>query len=138
MDDLYGNAWGEPSKTDPIASSSSSKLWTTPKLPLSPHEEVDLAAPSWGTGTDVRWNDTSEDTHGFSWSNADPDLAWGASTYPETDTRLDSGYQTTERTEATAEDETQEDTEEDVKAAESSPPGSPKSLPRLRDFLRPP
>ncbi|KAF7790032.1 hypothetical protein EIP86_000981 [Pleurotus ostreatoroseus] len=128
MDDLYGNAWGEPSKTDPIASSSSSKLWTTPKLPLSPHEEVDLAAPSWGTGTDVRWNETSEDTHGFSWSNADPDLAWGASTYPETDTRLDSGYQTTETTEATADEETREDTEEDVKAAESSPSGSPKSL----------
>lgn len=143
MDDLYENAWGEPSKTNIIASSSSKGLWTTPRLPLSPPDEVDLAAPSWGTGVDTRWHEHSEGSPGFSWSNAEPDTAWGVSTDSESDTRTDSEPHTTETTEATevaAEDEPQEVTEDEippgqsspasVKSPSASPPPSPPPLDR--------
>lgn len=143
MDDLYENAWGEPSKTSIIASSSSKGLWTTPKLPLSPPDEVDLAAPSWGTGVDTRWHEHSGDSPGFSWSNAEPDTAWGVSNYSESDTRPDSGLHTTETTvtkEVSTEDEAEEVTEDEiipgelspvsVKSPSASPPLSPPPLDR--------
>ena len=44
-------------------------------------DEADLAAPSWSTGAGIRWNEPSEDSHGFGWSHTEPDMAWGASTY---------------------------------------------------------
>ncbi|TFY63014.1 hypothetical protein EVJ58_g3493 [Rhodofomes roseus] len=82
MDDLYANAWDEPSQpplSDFKPSTSSSKSWLSPKLPDA-HEEADLAAPSWSTGAGIGWNEPS-DSAGFSWGQADTDLAWGASSY---------------------------------------------------------
>ncbi|TCD67592.1 hypothetical protein EIP91_012222 [Steccherinum ochraceum] len=48
-------------------------------------DEADLAAPSWSTGADIRWNEPSDDSdsHGFGWSHTEPDLAWGGSTYDD-------------------------------------------------------
>jgi len=81
MDDLYANAWNDP--TDPPLSdlkpSTSSSTWLSPRLPDA-HEEADLAAPSWSTGAGVHWNEPS-DSAGFSWGQADTDLAWNSSTY---------------------------------------------------------
>lgn len=86
MDDLYGNAWGDPVIPDTTTTSSlgsqstSTSSWISPKL--SHDDEDDLAAPSWSTGTGIKWNEPSEDDHGFGWSrHTDPDLAWGTSVY---------------------------------------------------------
>ncbi|GBE86369.1 hypothetical protein SCP_0902480 [Sparassis crispa] len=86
MDDLYINAWSDTQDSStskpklPLDRSTSS--WVSPKLPLPTvhDEEADLAAPSWSTGAGTQWNEPSE-VSGFSWSQADSDLAWGASTY---------------------------------------------------------
>lgn len=85
MDDLYANAWSDrqeialPELKSPVIDSNPS--WVSPNHSLPPHdEEADLAAPSWSTGAEIHWNEPSESS-GFSWSQTDPDLAWGASTY---------------------------------------------------------
>ncbi|KAI0080133.1 hypothetical protein K474DRAFT_1769602 [Panus rudis PR-1116 ss-1] len=86
MDDLYGNAWDDPVKldSDEPPSLNRTHTWTSPKLPLTTQdEEADLAVPSWSTGADIRWNEPSEDSHGFAWSAAEPDLAWTSSTYED-------------------------------------------------------
>ena len=81
MDDLYQNAWSEsaesshaPFSTDPPPS------WSTPtKLASTYGEEADLAAPSWSTGSGIRWDEPS--SPGFSWAQTDQDAGWGSSTY---------------------------------------------------------
>ncbi|EJF64223.1 hypothetical protein DICSQDRAFT_178709 [Dichomitus squalens LYAD-421 SS1] len=82
MDDLYQNAWSETThdtastfKSDPRPS------WSSPSKITSPFdEEADLAAPSWSTGADIRWDEPSG-SPGFSWSQSDADAGWGPSTY---------------------------------------------------------
>lgn len=84
MDDLYNNAWGDPVNPETASTSfgSSQPSWTSPKLSHDLHDdESDLAAPSWSTGTGIKWNEPSEDDHGFAWSHTEPDLAWTSSTY---------------------------------------------------------
>lgn len=82
MDDLYANAWGD-SADPPLPalkpSTSSGSSWLSPSL-SNPHEEDDLAAPSWSTGSGISWDEPS-DSAGFSWAQADTDLAWGSSAY---------------------------------------------------------
>ncbi|KAL4254833.1 hypothetical protein ABKN59_004663 [Abortiporus biennis] len=79
MDDLYNNAWGDPVKID---DEPAFNAWGSRRTShLIQHEEADLAAPSWSTGNDIRWNEPSEDSSGFGWSKAEPDVAWGTSTY---------------------------------------------------------
>ncbi|KAI0629255.1 hypothetical protein C8Q77DRAFT_315572 [Trametes polyzona] len=79
-DDLYQNAWSETTNTipatlkdDPVPS------WTSTKLTSSYGEEADLAAPSWSTGAGIHWNEPS--SPGFTWGQAEPDMAWGTSVY---------------------------------------------------------
>ncbi|KAI0641931.1 hypothetical protein C8Q79DRAFT_986405 [Trametes meyenii] len=79
-DDLYQNAWSETTHTIPATLKATNPPWTPTKLNSSYGEEADLAAPSWSTGTDIRWDEPSR-SPGFSWSQAEPDLAWGPSTY---------------------------------------------------------
>ncbi|CAL1714803.1 unnamed protein product [Somion occarium] len=83
MDDLYNNAWGDPDKpSEDTSVVGTHATWTSPKPSLPVHdEEADLAAPSWSTGAEIRWNEPSGDSHGFAWSHAEPDLAWSSSTY---------------------------------------------------------
>ncbi|KZT65737.1 hypothetical protein DAEQUDRAFT_759148 [Daedalea quercina L-15889] len=84
MDDLYANAWNDradPPLSDLKPSTSSNTSWLSPKLPDA-HEEADLAAPSWSTGAGIAWNEPS-DNAGFSWGQADTDLAWDSSTYDD-------------------------------------------------------
>ncbi|KAI0367035.1 hypothetical protein BV20DRAFT_612792 [Pilatotrama ljubarskyi] len=79
-DDLYRNAWSETTDTIPPAlEDDPPPTWTSTKLTSTYAEEADLAAPSWSTGADIRWNEPG--SPGFSWSQTDPDLAWGSSTY---------------------------------------------------------
>ncbi|KAI0352333.1 hypothetical protein OH77DRAFT_1428630 [Trametes cingulata] len=79
-DDLYQNAWSETTNTIPPAlKDDPPPTWTSTKLASTYAEEADLAAPSWSTGADIRWNEPS--SPGFSWSQTEPDLAWGSSTY---------------------------------------------------------
>ena len=84
MDELYNNAWGDPSDSfnDENDASASHRAWVPPVLPTQ-HEEADLAAPSWSTGADIKWNEPSEHHGGFTWTSAEPDLAWGTSTYED-------------------------------------------------------
>ena len=85
MDDLYNNAWGDPSKpaediTETVLGARST--WTSPKATTRVEDdEADLAAPSWSTGAGISWDEPSDDTHGFGWSQSESDMAWGASTY---------------------------------------------------------
>lgn len=84
MDDLYSNAWSDPADPPLPAlkpSTSSGTSWLSPSL-TSGHEEADLAAPSWSTGSGIAWNEPS-DSAGFSWGQADTDLAWGNSAYDD-------------------------------------------------------
>lgn len=74
MDELYGNAWGDSSNLAEDLQLPQPQ-WTTPK-PASHDDEADLAAPSWSTGTDIRWNEPSDEHLGFKWSANEPDLAW--------------------------------------------------------------
>ncbi|CCL99669.1 uncharacterized protein FIBRA_01690 [Fibroporia radiculosa] len=80
MDDLYTNAWGDPAEALPALklSTSSASSWRSPK-PNPPEDEADLAAPSWSTGAEIKWDEPSEGA-GFSWTQTDPDLAWSTST----------------------------------------------------------
>ncbi|OCH87508.1 hypothetical protein OBBRIDRAFT_889717 [Obba rivulosa] len=81
MDDLYQNAWSTTNESD--APFTGASAWTAPKLSVTSHdEEADLAAPSWATGADIRWDEPSESA-GFSWTQAEPDLAWKTSTYED-------------------------------------------------------
>ena len=97
MDNLYANAWGESIKLDDqdpsvtvaasssrpaVPSSTSKPSWSSIGASnIVEDDEADLAAPSWSTGVEIRWNEPSEDSHGFGWSAAEPDMAWGTSTY---------------------------------------------------------
>ncbi|THH30737.1 hypothetical protein EUX98_g3467 [Antrodiella citrinella] len=98
MDDLYNNAWGESVQVDEQDAPTTKATATLSSLSLKPSwlrtvspsigpshtvedSEADLAAPSWSTGADIRWNEPSEDSHGFGWSHTEPDMAWGTSTY---------------------------------------------------------
>ena len=84
MDDLYSNAWNDsadPPLPDLKPSTSSGTSWLSPSL-SDTHEEADLAAPSWSTGAGIAWNEPS-DSAGFSWGQADTDLAWGSSAYDD-------------------------------------------------------
>lgn len=77
MDDLYNNAWGDSSQFYTSTDKPTTSTWASPSLTTTAHtEEADLAAPSWSTGADIRWNEPSEQESGFSWSNTDPDLVW--------------------------------------------------------------
>lgn len=94
---MYANAWGESIKLDdqdPSATVSASVSRPALTSPISKpswssigpsniveDDEADLAAPSWSTGVEIRWDEPSEDSHGFGWSAAEPDMAWGTSTY---------------------------------------------------------
>ncbi|OJT09629.1 hypothetical protein TRAPUB_13882 [Trametes pubescens] len=79
-DDLYQNAWSETTNTIPPAlKDDPAPSWTSTKLTSSYGEEADLAAPSWSTGAGIHWNEPS--SPGFSWSQTEPDLAWGTSSY---------------------------------------------------------
>ncbi|KAI0331445.1 hypothetical protein GY45DRAFT_1360805 [Cubamyces sp. BRFM 1775] len=80
-DDLFQNAWSETTNTIPDTLKQDTKpSWSPNKLNSSFGEEADLAAPSWATGTGIRWDEPSG-SPGFSWSQAEPDLAWGSSVY---------------------------------------------------------
>ncbi|KAI0675511.1 hypothetical protein C8Q78DRAFT_988093 [Trametes maxima] len=79
-DDLYQNAWSETTRTIPATLKDPNPPWTPTKLNSSYGEEADLAAPSWSTGAEIRWDEPPR-SPGFSWSQAEPDLAWGPSTY---------------------------------------------------------
>ncbi|KAH8093776.1 hypothetical protein BXZ70DRAFT_1010370 [Cristinia sonorae] len=98
MDDLYNNAWGEsvqlddprpPKTTSDDAFKALKSSWTRTNVsPIGPSHavednEADLAAPSWSTGAGIRWDEPSEDVHGFGWSHAEPDMAWGTDTYAD-------------------------------------------------------
>ncbi|OSD03075.1 hypothetical protein PYCCODRAFT_1410043 [Trametes coccinea BRFM310] len=77
-DELFQNAWSETTNKIPSTLKDDPQpSWTSPKLV---GEEADLAAPSWSTGADIRWNEPTG-SPGFSWSHAEPDLAWGSSVY---------------------------------------------------------
>ncbi|EIW58735.1 uncharacterized protein TRAVEDRAFT_72219 [Trametes versicolor FP-101664 SS1] len=79
-DDLYQNAWSETTNSIPPAlKDDPAPSWTSTKLTSSYGEEADLAAPSWSTGAGIHWNEPS--SPGFSWSQTEPDLAWGTSSY---------------------------------------------------------
>ncbi|KAI0820839.1 hypothetical protein BC628DRAFT_1422673 [Trametes gibbosa] len=80
-DDLYQNAWTETTHTIPAALKDDSvPTWTSTKLTTSScGEEADLAAPSWSTGAGIHWNEPG--SPGFTWSQPEPDLAWGTSVY---------------------------------------------------------
>ncbi|KAH9888850.1 hypothetical protein C8Q73DRAFT_793852 [Cubamyces lactineus] len=80
-DDLFQNAWSETTNTIPDTLKQDTKPpWSPNKLNSSFGEEADLAAPSWATGTGIRWDEPSG-SPGFSWSQAEPDMAWGSSVY---------------------------------------------------------
>ena len=80
-DDLFQNAWSETTNPIPDTLKQDTKpSWSPNKLNSSFGEEADLAAPSWATGTGIHWNEPSG-SPGFSWSQAEPDLAWGSSVY---------------------------------------------------------
>lgn len=87
MDDLYNNAWGDPSKpaediTETVLGAKTT--WTSPKVSAGiQDDEADIAAPSWSTGAGISWTEPSDDAQGFGWSQSDSDLAWGASTYED-------------------------------------------------------
>ncbi|KAH9935056.1 hypothetical protein B0H21DRAFT_894321 [Amylocystis lapponica] len=79
MDDLYANAWNDPTEPIPTSKSHPGDSWISPRLPVA-DEEADLAAPSWSTGAGIQWNEPSQ-VPTFSWSQPEPDLAWSSSTY---------------------------------------------------------
>lgn len=80
MDDLYRNAWTSSIDHDEDITGINPSPWTATKSPVEIHDhEADLAAPSWSTGADIRWNEPSE-AGGFSWTQTDPDLAWTSTT----------------------------------------------------------
>ena len=144
MDDLYGNAWGEPPKNNndaaPFASSSAA-TWVSPKLALPVQEESDLAAPSWSTGADLQWDEPSDNAHGFNWANQDPDLAWGASAYD--DTAQKSPYEALGQ-ETTKQESIPEEPEEDGESTDkpstestaSTPSSRPPSPPAVTEDIR--
>ncbi|CDO73263.1 hypothetical protein BN946_scf185008.g25 [Trametes cinnabarina] len=77
-DELFQNAWSETTNKIPTIPKEDTKpAWSPPKLI---GEEADLAAPSWSTGAEIDWNEPTG-SPGFSWSHAEPDLAWGSSVY---------------------------------------------------------
>lgn len=78
MDELYGNAWGDSSDLAEELQSPKTP-WTSSK-PKAHDDEADLAAPSWSTGVDIRWNEPSDEAGGFGWSADEPDLAWAPET----------------------------------------------------------
>ncbi|KAH9852143.1 hypothetical protein C2E23DRAFT_886013 [Lenzites betulinus] len=80
-DDLYQNAWTDTTHTIPAAlRDDPAPTWTSTKLTTSSYgEEADLAAPSWSTGAGIQWNEPG--SPGFTWSQTEPDMAWGASVY---------------------------------------------------------
>ncbi|KAI0741420.1 hypothetical protein C8Q80DRAFT_1194370 [Daedaleopsis nitida] len=80
MDDLYQNAWSETNDTSATFKSDSTPSWPPHKPTNSLHEEADLAAPSWSTGTGINWDEPTG-SPGFSWSHAEGDAGWGPSTY---------------------------------------------------------
>lgn len=83
MDDLYQNAWTSSIDHDEDITGIAQSTWKATKSPAEAQDgEADLAAPSWSTGADIRWNEPSE-ASGFSWSHTEPDLAWNASTYDD-------------------------------------------------------
>lgn len=120
MDDLYNNAWGDPSKpaediTETVLGARST--WTSPKATTRVEDdEADLAAPSWSTGAGISWDEPSDDTHGFGWSQSESDMAWGASTYE--------GIHIAKPIEVTPE-EVEVEVKEELPVAPPSPP-SPK------------
>ena len=144
MDDLYGNAWGEPPKNKNDAapfSSSSAATWVSPKLSLPAQEESDLAAPSWSTGAGLSWDEPAGDAHGFNWANTDPDLAWGASTYEETEKKSPYEQLGQEVTKAESVPEEPEEDEESTdkpstESAASTPSSRPPSPPAVTEDVR--
>lgn len=78
-----------------------------------------MAAPSWDSNHDLHWKDPSHDTHGFTWANADPDLAWDAST--SHDVQTDSGYDTAEVALPASEDVPHLEKDDEESSAKSSP-----------------
>jgi hypothetical protein len=78
MDDLWGNAWNEPVKTETtdVKKGHAEDSWASPKT------NVDLNIPSWTTNTG-RWDDhsisTSSTWDGGAFSSSIDD-GWGAST----------------------------------------------------------
>ncbi|KAF9820628.1 hypothetical protein IEO21_01331 [Rhodonia placenta] len=121
MDDLYANAWSDP-PDPPLAglkpSASSGSSWVSPRLP-DLDEEADLAAPSWSTGADIRWSEPSDNT-GFSWSQAEPDLAWSTtSKYESIQIGQSPGVQTEQEPPSLQTEE---------RLCTPSPPPSPRSL----------
>ena len=81
MDDLYQNAWSETADVTPTFNPDPRPSWSSPsKVTNSYDEEADLAAPSWSTGAGIQWDEPSG-SPGISWSLADGDAGWGASTY---------------------------------------------------------
>lgn len=131
MDDLYQNAWSETTDPADAFKGSSTPSWSTSatKPSSSYHEEADLAAPSWSTGADIRW-DEPPGSPGFSWSHADADAGWGHSTY-EGISFSKASIDIEKETSTTLNKDPDVDSEDvaDSPSAQSSTPSSPSSLP---------
>ncbi|PSR70603.1 hypothetical protein PHLCEN_2v13512 [Hermanssonia centrifuga] len=136
MDELYNNAWGEPPKDPPRPASESSATvqttWTSPKLSLALHnDEADLAAPSWSTGAEIKWDEPS-DSHGFAWSSTEPDLAWGASTYHDIPLGVTPDTLTVDK--QLHDEEGELDTTDESTAVSVNPTSSRPSSPHLESY----
>ncbi|KAI0041048.1 hypothetical protein FA95DRAFT_1611310 [Auriscalpium vulgare] len=75
MDDVWGNAWGEPTHTALPAPTWSSKLDPRPQEPPE-EEEDDLAMPSWSTGAGINWDEPSNQPPALWSSQADNSEPW--------------------------------------------------------------
>ncbi|KAI0320884.1 hypothetical protein OF83DRAFT_1168972 [Amylostereum chailletii] len=65
MDDVWGNAWGDPAPS--TISHTPHTTWHSSASASPEEEEADLAVPSWSTGPALGWDDPP-DTQGSIWS----------------------------------------------------------------------
>ncbi|THH13446.1 hypothetical protein EW146_g6770 [Bondarzewia mesenterica] len=74
MDDLWGNAWGDPTESS-FNSHAKTSPWSSKPQTQPVDEETDIAMPSWSTGTAIQWNEPSENEASL-WSQAPPPARW--------------------------------------------------------------